>query len=111
MILKLRELGTATILAPGGSIRAEDNVRFAEALRGLRDAASRVILDAGELDYINSRALGEIVRFVQEARPRGGELVVVNPRPLVGKIFRAVGLLNLIKVRKSVEEAMGLWER
>ena len=111
MILELRELGSATVIVARGSVRAEDNRRFAEVLRGLRTSGCRVILDAAELDYVNSRALGEIVRFVQEVRPKGGELVVVSPRPLVKKIIKAVGLLSLVRVCESVEEAAGLWER
>lgn len=111
MILELRRHGSATVIAASGSIRAEDNKRFGEILRRLRTPGCRVILDASELDYVNSGALGEIVRFVREVRPKGGELVVVSPGPLVGKILKAVGLLSLVKVYESVEEAAGLWER
>ena len=111
MILELEQLGSVTVIRAGGSIRANDNKRFAKALRDLCAPDCRAVLDVADLSYINSKALGEIVRFVQEVRPRGGELVVVSPGPLVRKILSAVGLLSLIKVRASVEEAVELWER
>ena len=111
MILELKQVGSATVVAASGSIRADDNQRFAEALRGLRAPGCKVILDVAELDYINSRALGEIVKFVQEMGPKGGRLVVVSPKPLVKKILRSVGLLSLISVRRSIEEAVELWKR
>lgn len=111
MILEIEQVGSVTVIRTGGSIRAGDNKRFAAALRGLCAPGCRAVLDAADLSYINSRALGEIVKFVQEVRPKGGELVVVSPGPLVNKILSAVGLLSLIKVCASVEEAIERWER
>ena len=110
MRLELRKVRSATVVAVLGSIRAEDNQRFAQVLRELSTPGCRVILDAAGLDYVNSRALGELVKFVQEVRPKGGVIAVVSPTTLVEKILRAVGLFSLIKTYGAVEEAVEAWE-
>ena len=53
---------------------------------------SRIVLDLGELELIDSTGLGVIVRADQRARDDGHVLRVLRPNGHVGKIFEICGL-------------------
>ena len=99
------------VLTLRGSVRAEDNNALAECLNGLREERRfRLVIDVTDLEYINSRGIGEVVRFLQEARPRGGRVVLVRPRQPIEKIMKAVGLHSLVQVFDTLEEAVAACE-
>ncbi len=69
MDLEQSERGGVDILAVRGPIHADDNDVFAEALEGLRRRKRfRLVVDAREIDYINSRAVGTLAAFSRDAR-------------------------------------------
>ena len=107
MDLEQSERGGVDILAVRGPIHADDNDAFAEALEGLRRRKRfRLVVDAREIDYINSRAVGTLAAFSRDARLSGGRLVFVSPNLTVSKILKAVGLLSLVESHGTLEEAV-----
>ena len=99
--------GSVEVLAVTGPIYAEDNDQFAGAMSGLRrEGRVRVVIDARELEYTNSRAVGTLVSFSRDARLGGGKLVLVRPNSTVSKILEAVGLLSLVPTFETLEEAV-----
>jgi len=99
--------GGVDVLTLRGSIHAEDNAAFARVLSRLRrEGRSRLVIDAHGLEYMNSRAIGQLVEFSREARLEGGRVVLVRPGPTVAKILHAVGLASLIPSYETTEEAL-----
>ena len=107
MDLAHTERGSVDVLAVKGPIHAEDNDEFALAFSRIRRKARfRVVIDARELEYINSRAVGTLVSFSHDARLGGGRLVLVRPNATVSKVLAAVGLLSLVPAYESLDEAV-----
>lgn len=107
---KTDTLGEMTLLKVAGSVQSDDNVPFANRLTELRKAKPRrVIFDASELEYINSRAVGDLMLFYQSLRAAGGELALADLRPMVEKVVRAIGLGELLSIYPSVEDAERAW--
>ena len=99
--------GEVTILRVVGSVQAADNDKFAQEIQGLlEDGKVRLVIDATNLDYLNSRAMGELVAYYQRARATGGTLALVNLKPMVAKILRAIGLSTLIGCYRTIDEAL-----
>ena len=99
--------GPVDVLAVTGPIYAEDNDDFAKVMSRLgREGRFRVVIDARELEYANSRAVGTLVSFSRDARLGGGRLVLVRPNATVSKILEAVGLLSLVPTFETLEEAV-----
>lgn len=99
--------GDVDILTLRGAIHAEDNAAFARALSRLRrEGRWKLVIDARGLEYLNSRAIGQLVEFSREARLEGGKVVLVQPGPGVSKILQAVGLASLIPSYDTPEQAV-----
>ncbi len=93
-----------------GQVQSEENEAFAAGLAGLLGlSARRLILDCSDLDYLNSRGLGDLLSFYQELKARGGELAVAGARPAVLKVMGVVGLDRFLGAYPSVEAVEQAW--
>lgn len=65
-----------------------------------------VVVDLGEVDWINSLGLGMLMVLYQEVAKAGGRTVFANPRERVIKILKATKLDRVLKTAESVEVAV-----
>ncbi|MEY2474789.1 MAG: anti-sigma factor antagonist [Actinomycetota bacterium] len=66
---------------------------FRSAVTDVRDAGGeRVILDLGELDFIDSTGLGALVAALKRFRDVGGDVTLTDVRPRVAKLLELTGL-------------------
>ena len=63
-----------------------------------------VILDLADLDYISSAGLRVIFRIQKAVKSAGGQVLVVNLKPQVKKVFEIVDALPTMAVFKSYDE-------
>lgn len=111
MELSRDQRGDVDVLTLRGSISGDDNVAFVECLTGLRkERRFRLVIDASDLDYINSRGIGEVVSFLQQARVRDGRIAFVRPGQTVETIMKAVGLYSLVQTFDTLDEAVAACE-
>ena len=102
----------ATVLRITGAVQSGENEALVAKLAELaRTGPRRLVIDAGRVDYVNSRAVGDLTSFYNEMRKAGGEMALAGLQPRVEKILRAVGLAGLVPVFPSSEEAELLWAR
>ena len=111
MEISVEQRGDVDIITAKGTIHAADHERFAGELERLRKAKRfKIVISAVDLEYINSRAIGQLVQFSRDVRLSGGKLVLVRPGPSVEKILRAVGLLSLIPTYDNVNQAVAAFK-
>jgi len=77
-----------------------------ELLRVIADGASLVVIDLTATTFIDSTALGVIIRGVERLKLKDGRLVVVCADPNIVKIFEVTGLNRLFSVYGSRDEAL-----
>jgi len=70
---------------------------------------TRLVLDLGDVSYIDSAGLGEVVRAMKRAREVGGDLRLCGLRGDVLRIFEITGLGKAISVYPTREEAVASW--
>jgi anti-sigma B factor antagonist len=76
-----------------GEMDAGTVATFRSALADLGDTASgRVILDLGELDFLDSTGLGALVGALRRFRDVGGDVILADVRPRVAKLLELTGL-------------------
>jgi anti-anti-sigma factor len=83
------------------SAQAMSEALAAEAAK----APQLLILDLSRLSFIDSSALGAIIRTHRALRGNGGKLALVNPSPSVARILQLVDIAHTIPVYPSVEDA------
>lgn len=69
--------------------------------RGRKD----VILDMGNIPWINSKGLGTLVMLYHAVRDHGGTMVLARPVPKVSRLIETVKMDKIFQVFPSVKEA------
>jgi len=105
--LDTRKVGHVTIVRCNGRIVAGSE---SESLRAhvtwlLRDRRS-IILDLGEIEFIDSSGLGTIVRTLTSTRQARGELKLCNVPEHVRKVLELSHLTKLFDTHESEERAV-----
>jgi anti-sigma B factor antagonist len=77
-----------------------------ELLRVIADGATLVVVDLTGTTFIDSTALGVLIRGVERLRQKDGKLCVVVVDPNIAKIFEVTGLNRVFSVYDSREEAL-----
>jgi anti-sigma B factor antagonist len=78
----------------------------AEILNAVEAGARGVVVDLTETTFIDSTALGVLLRGVQRLRPRGGRLLVVCPDANITKIFHITGLDRVFPIYETRDAAL-----
>jgi anti-sigma B factor antagonist len=69
-------------------------------------ADSRIVVDLHSVSFLDSTALGLVVRTVREVEERGGSIQVVVPGTTARRIFEITTLDRVLPVSESREEAL-----
>jgi anti-sigma B factor antagonist len=101
------EAGAGVVVALAGEIDLYTCPEFKqELLRVIADGATLVVVDLTKTTFIDSTALGVIIRGVERLKHRDGRLVVVCADPSIVKIFEVTGLNRIFSVYGSRDEAL-----
>jgi len=88
-----------------GRLDSETTPQLDELLIGLlAGETTTVVYDLERLEYISSAGLRAIFFTAKELEKISGEMVVINPRPQVQKVFDVVKAIPIQSVFKSWEE-------
>ena len=105
--IKHEPVGDAIVLRISGQMREMGADALREELDELVAAGHfKLIFDLGEVNFVSSTGLGQMMRAYRQAVSNGGYLRVVNPQPLVEEVFRFTKLHTLIGIFPTVEEAL-----
>jgi len=108
---KARADGVITIHA-AGVIDAHTLDKFENGLKqALARGAKSLLLDLEEVRYVNSSGFGEIIRYFDRLRAKGGTLVLSRVPPKVGVILEMLGLKSLIPLAPSIPAGLKLAEQ
>lgn len=90
-------------LADELDVSMEDAIRtlFGDVAR----MGDRVILDLGEVTYVDSSMLGLTLGLDARMTGKGGALAISAPQPAVLRVFRVSGLHTLLNIFESLEDA------
>ncbi len=72
---------------------------------GITRHKSHVVLDMGNIPWINSKGLGTLVMLFHKVKEYEGELVLARPVPEVTRIIGVSGIDNVLKIFDSVVDA------
>lgn len=83
-------------------IAGELDLASVEAVRAalvdlLRSEPPRVVVDMGEVTFIDAVALGVLVSAMKRGEASGGRLQIVRPQPRVMRVFEMAGVSDLLR--------------
>jgi anti-sigma B factor antagonist len=99
-----RSAGLAAIVA-GGELDAYGAPELSEAFSAVA-RESRVVVDLGAVSFLDSTALGVVVRAVREITERGDDSRIVLPKGSARRIFEFTTLDRVLPVVESHAQAV-----
>ncbi len=101
----VEHVACATVVSAAGEVDAYVAPELEEALAGAR-AAALVVVDLGRVAFLDSTALGVIVRETRAASKQGRSMRVVLPTGTARRIFEITTLDRVLPTATSREDAL-----
>jgi anti-sigma B factor antagonist len=94
LTLDISHDGSTAIVKCGGKLVAGDEILYAEVSK-LIPGSKKIVLDLGELAYMDSMGLGTMIRLYVSARSAGSTLELIH----IGKrVQELLGMTNVLSV-------------
>ncbi len=85
-----------------GEVDINTSSEVREKLEAILEEKERsMIINAEELDYIDSTGLGMLIGVVKRLKAKDLELILARPQASVLKLFRLTGLDKIIRIREE----------
>lgn len=103
-----RDAGAVTVVDCSGKITLGDgSALLRKTIRGLLDEArTRILLNLGDVDYIDSSGIGELVSGFTAVKGRGGELKLVHLTKKVKDLLQLTRLYTVFEVFSDESTAL-----
>ena len=106
-VLRIEAVGTACVVRLGGELDLYNADQVRAALTGAcAEAPERIVVDLGEVEFIDSTALGVLIEIRAKLNNRDG-LLLAAPGLETRRALEVSGLDKLFVVRDSVQDALG----
>lgn len=104
-IKRLQDDG-ADIISIIGEIDASSSIELDLAIaKSVGEGFKKILVDCSALEYISSAGLGVFMSYIEEMRDKKIPFVLFGLKPKVANTFQILGLLDLLYVRETKQEA------
>lgn len=103
-----RNAGNVTILDLSGKITiGEGSVQLRDAVRKLLEQGHKnLLIDLGQVDYVDSSGIGELVSCYTTTKNQGGQLKLLNLTKKIKDLLSITKLLTVFETFESESEAV-----
>ena len=103
-----RQAGDVTILDLSGKITiGEGSVQLREAVRRLLDdGKKKILLNLGDVSYVDSSGIGELVSSYTTTNNNGGQLKLLNLTKKIKDLLMITKLLTVFQTFDSEQDAV-----
>jgi len=74
----------------------------------LADGSRHFVLNLGNVEYIDSSGLGQLITIWSSVRNKGGHMTVLNPTKRVERLFEITRLNKVFEILQSEPEAIDI---
>jgi anti-sigma B factor antagonist len=107
-----RDAGPATVVDLSGKITlGEGSALLRKTVRGLLDEdRTKIVLNLGDVDYIDSSGIGELVSAYTTTKNRGGELKLLHLTKKVHDLLQLTKLYTVFEVYSEESTALASFQ-
>ena len=92
-----------------GEVDASSSIHLDKALRKAIDQNfKKILVDCNNLNYISSAGLGVFMSYIQDFQSQNINLVLFGLSDKVKNVFEILGLDQLLKISKNLEDTKSL---
>lgn len=93
-----RRLEKGILVAPSGEIDLAAAPWFEKEMHRAEDSESLIVLDLGDVSFMDSTGLRAVILADQRMRERGGSLRITHVSPAVRRLFDLVGISSHLTI-------------
>jgi len=98
--------GVTVVDCSGRIIFGDEAAALRETVKKLLGDTKQIVLNLGQVNYIDSGGLGTLVALYTTARNSGGNVKLANLTQRVGDLLQVTKLLTVFEVYESVDQAV-----
>ena len=100
--------GDITVLILSGTMmRGDESVVFKDHVQRLiHDEIVHIVMDMGQVDWMNSTSLGALVSVLNTIREVDGDIRLARMGPRMNQVFSAMHLSDAFQVYETVHQAV-----
>ena len=98
--------GVLIVDCNGRIVFGDESTRLRDTVKKVISENNRIVLNLGEISYIDSGGLGTLVGLRTSAQNAGGTIKLVNLTKRVGDLLQVTKLLTVFDVYNSEAEAI-----
>ncbi|MFY9607574.1 MAG: STAS domain-containing protein [Blastocatellia bacterium] len=108
LVIKDRQAGDVTILDLSGKITiGEGSVQLREAVRRMLDEGKKkLLLNLGDVSYVDSSGIGELVSSYTTTGNNGGQLKLLNQTKKIHDLLTITKLVTVFETHDNEETAV-----
>jgi anti-sigma B factor antagonist len=108
MKIATRQLDGVTVLDLGGRITlGEGSVQLRDAVRDLiSKGQKKIVLNLGEISYMDSSGMGELVTAYTSVKNQGGELKLINLTKKIEDLMQITKLVTVFDIYDDEAKAI-----
>lgn len=98
--------GNDRVVKIAGELDLYSSAGLYKSLKDLLDGGiQRIVLDTGELDYLDSSGVGVVIRLLQEASTRKVKVGVIGLGGSPKKVLQLCNVISILKVYETLDLA------
>jgi anti-anti-sigma factor len=101
-----RRQGDCVVFSLRGELDIQGAPCLADALAAAAVGDARIVVDLGDLDFVDCSGLNVLVRALKKARRAGGQLWLAAPHRQALTVLTHTGLISGFPIAVSVDEAV-----
>jgi len=74
--------------------------------KAIESGFTKLIFNCGNLNYVSSTGIGSFTHFLKSAKPKGGDLVLLEIQPKVYEVFQLLGFSQFFNIKDNLDEAV-----
>lgn len=97
-------------LAEPGTLEASNVEPFREAMANLVEGTTRLLIDMGNITFLDSSGLGALVAIWRSVSARDGEMKLCRIGPMVRTVFELTRIHRIFEIYDTEEEALASYQ-
>lgn len=112
MTIKEKMHGDVAVLTFKGNLMGEpDTTEVREKIYGLlQEGFGKIVLDMGQVKWVNSSGLGTLIAAMTSVKNKGGELRLARVTDKVESLFAITQLIKVFKTYETVDRAVASYK-
>jgi len=110
LVTRIKE-GVLVVECTGRIVFGDESIRLRDTLKELVSQNNRIVLNLGQVSYIDSVGLGTLVALFTTASKGGGAIKLANLTKRVGDLLQVTKLLTVFEVFDSEQKAIDSFKK